>query len=281
MDEWAMSLLRRLQHDVTVAQESLAELRDWAISKGRYQGRLWRLGRRIDNALDSAENVVSGLIGRPSWEEWSEMAKRYGVRDDGMMISLQRVPDPRGFDEQLVRFTEMEEWAQQDADQWNARWEKRGYTAGQCQLLRSAFAQLESAWIVFWESGDPDRALWRLVDACGLLAEVFPEDRKEATGRGYRIEKTRAFGQPSHRWGGDKPQEDRDGRRAFSSDQKRELYFRAGGRCSICRATLTANWHADHVIPWSVGGETDIKNGQALCQPCNSRKHAKVLTVDE
>ncbi|RKY53653.1 MAG: HNH endonuclease, partial [Candidatus Neomarinimicrobiota bacterium] len=29
---------------------------------------------------------------------------------------------------------------------------------------------------------------------------------------------------------------------------------------------------ADHIIPWSKGGETTVENGQALCQRCNGSK---------
>lgn len=65
------------------------------------------------------------------------------------------------------------------------------------------------------------------------------------------------------------------GPRAFTHDQKRDLYFLAGGRCCICRVRLGPDWHADHVIPWIEGGETTVENGQALCPTCNQRKHAK------
>ncbi len=64
-------------------------------------------------------------------------------------------------------------------------------------------------------------------------------------------------------------------RRTFNHDQKRELWFIAGGRCCICRVRLGPDWHADHVAPWSKGGLTEVANGQALCVTCNHRKHAK------
>jgi 5-methylcytosine-specific restriction endonuclease McrA len=65
-------------------------------------------------------------------------------------------------------------------------------------------------------------------------------------------------------------------RRLFNHDQKRELWFAAGGRCGICRVRLGSDWHADHVIPWSKGGLTIVSNGMALCPECNHRKHAKL-----
>ena len=64
----------------------------------------------------------------------------------------------------------------------------------------------------------------------------------------------------------------RDSRRAFNREQRRELWLAAGGRCTICRIKLGADWHADHVKPHSRGGRTEVGNGQALCNECNRRK---------
>jgi 5-methylcytosine-specific restriction endonuclease McrA len=72
-----------------------------------------------------------------------------------------------------------------------------------------------------------------------------------------------------------------DPQRSFSKLQRQEIYLRSNGHCSGCGQPLDSDWHADHIVPHSRGGRTEIVNGQALCQPCNSRKHAKVLTVDE
>jgi hypothetical protein len=70
-------------------------------------------------------------------------------------------------------------------------------------------------------------------------------------------------------------------RRKFSHDQKRELWFLARGRCSICRVRLGPDWHADHVAPWSKGGQTTVENGMALCPTCNLRKNAKDFGGDQ
>lgn len=71
-----------------------------------------------------------------------------------------------------------------------------------------------------------------------------------------------------------------DPQRAFTALQKKEIYLRSNGHCVGCGTPLDSDWHADHIMPHARGGRTEIVNGQALCQPCNSRKHAKVLTVD-
>ncbi|MBA2704622.1 MAG: HNH endonuclease [Blastocatellia bacterium] len=71
-----------------------------------------------------------------------------------------------------------------------------------------------------------------------------------------------------------------DPQRAFSVAQKREIYLRGDGHCQACGQPLDSDWHADHILPHSRGGRTDIINGQSLCQPCNSRKHDKVLSID-
>lgn len=60
--------------------------------------------------------------------------------------------------------------------------------------------------------------------------------------------------------------------RAFSGAQRKALYNSSEGRCQSCGKSLPENWHADHIIPFSKGGETHLANGQALCPSCNISK---------
>jgi superfamily II DNA or RNA helicase len=65
----------------------------------------------------------------------------------------------------------------------------------------------------------------------------------------------------------------KDPRRLFTPSQRRALYWAANGRCEECGAELDPkNWHADHDIPHSKGGSTDVINGRALCPSCNLKK---------
>ena len=67
-------------------------------------------------------------------------------------------------------------------------------------------------------------------------------------------------------------------RRLFDQYQRNLLYVLARGKCSICGCLLNpADWHADHVIPFSKGGVTHLSNGQALCPPCNLSKGSTPL----
>lgn len=67
----------------------------------------------------------------------------------------------------------------------------------------------------------------------------------------------------------------RDPRRAFTPNQRLAASRRAGGRCEHsalgfrCRQNGS---HADHVVPWSRGGATELSNCQWLCQGHNLRK---------
>lgn len=65
--------------------------------------------------------------------------------------------------------------------------------------------------------------------------------------------------------------------RFFNKRQKQFLYTKAGGVCTICGIELTKGWHADHVVPWSKNGNTEIDNGQALCPKCNLIKNDKMI----
>ena len=59
--------------------------------------------------------------------------------------------------------------------------------------------------------------------------------------------------------------------RFFSRKQKAALLKVAGYRCEKCGIPL-ASFHADHKRPYSKGGATDVRNGQALCPSCNRKK---------
>ena len=55
------------------------------------------------------------------------------------------------------------------------------------------------------------------------------------------------------------------------------LYEGADGKCQQCGKPLEIGWHADHVVPWSVVGRTNVFEMQALCRTCNLSKGAKLM----
>lgn len=64
-------------------------------------------------------------------------------------------------------------------------------------------------------------------------------------------------------------------RRRFSRRERELIYKLAGGRCENCGDALLPGWHADHDVPYSAGGPTDIANARALCAECNVLKGAR------
>ena len=67
-----------------------------------------------------------------------------------------------------------------------------------------------------------------------------------------------------------------DNRRRFTDKQRRLLEKRDGGKCFYCGAHAGDDWQADHVLPWSLGGQTVLKNGVVACASCNCAKSNKV-----
>jgi len=63
---------------------------------------------------------------------------------------------------------------------------------------------------------------------------------------------------------------------AYTSTQWIALCDKYGNKCLRCK--ICRKLTADHVVPVSKGGSSDISNIQPLCGPCNSSKGAK--TVD-
>ena len=73
-----------------------------------------------------------------------------------------------------------------------------------------------------------------------------------------------------------------DDQRLFTHEQRRAIFDRADGQCanpmsnSECEAEPGwGNFHADHIIAHSEGGQTTVANGQLLCASCNLKKSNK------
>ncbi|QWF85689.1 HNH endonuclease [Amycolatopsis sp. CA-230715] len=68
----------------------------------------------------------------------------------------------------------------------------------------------------------------------------------------------------------------RDPRRFFPWSEKRTLSAQARGQCEhkpmLWRRCPKPGTEADHIIPWSRGGPTELWNGQLLCHRHNARK---------
>lgn len=64
--------------------------------------------------------------------------------------------------------------------------------------------------------------------------------------------------------------------RRFTNRQRTELFLMTQGSCAICGVILS-DFEADHIKPWSRGGQTVAANGQPLCEQCNRTKGVHML----
>lgn len=64
--------------------------------------------------------------------------------------------------------------------------------------------------------------------------------------------------------------------RAFTNSQKITKYEKQNKKCAICdKKRIIEEMEADHIIPWSKGGLTELNNLQMVCQECNRHKGNK------
>lgn len=70
------------------------------------------------------------------------------------------------------------------------------------------------------------------------------------------------------------------GSRSIPLRLRLKVMDRDGYRCVKCHATRqtdpTLVFHIDHIIPWSLGGKTELNNLQLLCSTCNLKKNNKI-----
>lgn len=76
----------------------------------------------------------------------------------------------------------------------------------------------------------------------------------------------------------------RDPHRLFTREQKLVLLARAGHRCEHKppfwrRCPTMRRLEADHIVPWSRGGPTQLWNGAVLCHKHNRRKSNRLPTT--
>lgn len=58
-----------------------------------------------------------------------------------------------------------------------------------------------------------------------------------------------------------------------SKEHRWMLWNWAGGKCAICGCAISVDdFHADHKIPYSKTGRTNVYEMQALCASCNLKK---------
>jgi len=64
--------------------------------------------------------------------------------------------------------------------------------------------------------------------------------------------------------------------RSFTDSQKRAAYEKQSGICPKCGKHFgIEEMEGDHIIPWSLGGKTEVENLQMLCKDCNRVKSNK------
>ena len=69
-----------------------------------------------------------------------------------------------------------------------------------------------------------------------------------------------------------------DERRLTRKKERHALYLAADGKCELCGVDLPNDWHADHIVPFSVSGKTHYTEMQALCPSCNLKKGCSVMS---
>jgi 5-methylcytosine-specific restriction endonuclease McrA len=63
--------------------------------------------------------------------------------------------------------------------------------------------------------------------------------------------------------------------RDITGEELKSLFARQRGKCVVCKRSIKKEFHIDHIVPVSRGGDNYIQNIQLLCPSCNLSKHSK------
>lgn len=74
-----------------------------------------------------------------------------------------------------------------------------------------------------------------------------------------------------------------DPQRKYTPAQRREVWERDLHLCAYCAEEMEfgKHVHADHVVPWSLGGRTVVANAVCACAACNIGKKDKLIFVSK
>ena len=92
-------------------------------------------------------------------------------------------------------------------------------------------------------------------------------------GRNARYDRAKAAGKLREYWTRRRELIQRGG--VLSAEFVRSLPGMQRWKCAACKARIRNGYEIDHIVPLSRGGTNANHNLQALCKPCNRRKHAR------
>ena len=69
------------------------------------------------------------------------------------------------------------------------------------------------------------------------------------------------------------PQKKKNIRQPVAGSQKRAVFIKQNGKCTLCKKPLIGSIHYDHIKEVSKGGKSITDNLRAICASCHDKRH--------
>jgi len=69
------------------------------------------------------------------------------------------------------------------------------------------------------------------------------------------------------------PQKKENKRQPVAGSQKKAVFIRQNGKCTLCKKQLIGSIHYDHIKEVSKGGKSITGNLRAICASCHDKRH--------